>query len=211
MALIDNLSEEELKEIVKNSRSMREVTKKVGYLSITGGNAKTVKDRIEKYNIDISHFTRTHRTERTEENIFIENSTANQSTLRKWYKAGNYTEYKCSICGQEPIWQGKELTLILDHINGINNDDKLENLRWVCPNCNQQLETTGFKEMRTSKIEIPITKEELKQLIRNTPFTVIEQKYNISDKTLKKWCSILNLPLTKKEINSYTEEEWNKI
>jgi len=211
MALIDNLSEEELKEIVKNSRSMREVTKKVGYLSITGGNAKTVKDRIEKYNIDISHFTRTHRTERTEENIFIENSTANQSTLRKWYKAGNYTEYKCSICGQEPIWQGKELTLILDHINGINNDDKLENLRWVCPNCNQQLETTGFKEMRTSKIEIPITKEELKQLIRNTPFTVIEQKYNISDKTLKKWCNILNLPLTKKEINSYTEEEWNKI
>ena len=44
----------------------------------------------------------------------------------------------------KPIWQGKPLTLILDHINGKNNDDRLENLRWVCPNCNRQLPTTGF-------------------------------------------------------------------
>ena len=44
---------------------------------------------------------------------------------------------------------GSLLTLILDHINGSNHDDRLENLRWVCPNCNQQLETTGYKKYRS--------------------------------------------------------------
>jgi len=38
--------------------------------------------------------------------------------------------------------------MILDHINGVHNDDRLENLRWVCPNCNYQLDTTGFKKIR---------------------------------------------------------------
>jgi uncharacterized protein with PIN domain len=41
--------------------------------------------------------------------------------------------------------------MILDHINGIHNDDRLENLRWVCPNCNYQLETTGYKAIRVKK------------------------------------------------------------
>lgn len=63
----------------------------------------------------------------------------------------NYTEYKCSICDLEAKWQGKDLTLILDHINGDNHDHRYENLRWVCPNCNQQLETTGYKKMRTKQ------------------------------------------------------------
>ena len=65
--------------------------------------------------------------------------------MRKYYKRGEYSEYKCNICNLLPVWQGKELTLILDHINGNNKDHRLENLRWVCPNCNQQLETTGSK------------------------------------------------------------------
>ena len=90
---------------------------------------------------------------RTAANVFIENSTADQKTLRRHYFAGEYTEYKCSICGQEPIWNGKELTLILDHINGHNHDDRLENLRWVCPNCNQQLDTTNGKNVKKLRQE----------------------------------------------------------
>ena len=65
--------------------------------------------------------------------------------MRRIYLKGNYTPYKCSICGLEPFWNGKELTLTLDHINGINNDDRLENLRWVCPNCDRQLSTFSGK------------------------------------------------------------------
>ena len=88
---------------------------------------------------------------RTEENTFCENSTVDQKTLRKKYFQGNYSEYKCSICGQDPYWNGKPMTLILDHINGINNDDRLENLRWVCPNCNIQLPTTGRGNSKSLK------------------------------------------------------------
>ena len=124
---------------------MKQVIDAIGYATHSGSNNVTVKRRLDHYNIDYSHFSCTERIERQPDNIFIEGSTASQKTLRKWYKNGNYTPYKCSICGQDPLWNGKELTLILDHINGINHDDRLENLRWVCPNCNQQLPTTGFR------------------------------------------------------------------
>lgn len=150
-ALIDKYSKEELEAIIKSSNSLAEVIDKLGYSTHGGSNHITVKKRIEQYNIDTSHFKSIKQTKRNEENIFIENSTASQHTLRKWYFRGKYTPYVCSICGQSPEWQGKPLTLILDHINGNNHDDRLENLRWVCPNCNQQLDTTGFKKMRAIK------------------------------------------------------------
>ena len=151
MALIDQYSKEELSQIVNQSTSLKEVIFKLGY-STASGNCNTVKNRIEEYEIDCSHFSlSTSPIKRNEQNIFIEGSTASQNTLRRWYLKGNYAEYKCSICGQKPFWNGKELTLILDHVNGKNHDDRLENLRWVCPNCNQQLDTTGYKQMRVEQ------------------------------------------------------------
>lgn len=147
-ARIDNFTKEELTILVKESTSFNDLIPKLGYATRSGSNHTTVRTRLDNYEIDYSHFGNLNKVERTEENIFIENSTASQKTLRDWYKKGQYTEYICSICRQKPIWQGKELTLILDHINGKNRDDRLENLRWVCPNCNQQLDTTGFRGNR---------------------------------------------------------------
>lgn len=144
MAKIDNFTVEELTQMVSESNSFNELILKLGYAARSGSNRVTVRKRLDKYDIDYSHFGNLNKTKRTEENVFIENSTATQRTLRTWYEKGNYTPYECSICKMKPIWQGKPLTLILDHINGKNNDDRLENLRWVCPNCNQQLPTTGF-------------------------------------------------------------------
>jgi 5-methylcytosine-specific restriction endonuclease McrA len=144
-ALVDRLSIDELTEYTKQCNSFNELILKIGYGTRNGHNHKTVKDRLDKYGISYSHFNNQKRLERNAENVFIENLTATQKVLRFWYKGGNYSEYVCSICGMPPIWNGKELTLILDHINGVNNDDRLENLRWVCPNCNQQLPTTGFR------------------------------------------------------------------
>ena len=98
--------------------------------------------RLEAYNISTDHFTSsTARQDRNVENTLVENTTACDNTVRSYYFKGNYTEYKCSICGQEPVWQGKELVLTLDHINGNHKDSRIENLRWVCPNCDRQLDT----------------------------------------------------------------------
>ena len=55
--------------------------------------------------------------------------------------------YYCSVCKIEPMWQSKSLTLVLDHINGSNNDNRLENLRFVCPNCDSQLPTFKSKNI----------------------------------------------------------------
>lgn len=146
MSILSNYSNEEFARIVAESFSYRECMQALGYNSCSGDSMKVVQKKIKDLNLSTAHFkSRGIPIQRSEENIFIENSTASQKVLRDWYKKGNYTEYKCSICDQKPFWNGKELTLILDHINGINKDDRLENLRWVCPNCNQQLSTTGSK------------------------------------------------------------------
>lgn len=244
-AIVDNFSKDELEQIVKSSFSLAEVIDKLGYTTHHGNNNKTVKNRIEKYGISVEHFTSNiNQEKRNFDNIFCEGSTASQQTLRRWYLKNEYSEYKCAICNNPPLWCNKPLTLILDHINGINNDNRLENLRWVCPNCNQQLGTTGFKIMRTenkNKKEYLCTKcgekisrqnksgmcqkcyvesiknenipsrEELKNLIRNTPFTTIGKTFNVSDRTIIRWCSKYNLPERKKDINSYSDEEWEKI
>ena len=145
MSLLSDCSNECFIDIVKNSQSIAECEKKLGYNSYSGSVGKMISERIKELQIDISHFGSQQKQERTPENIFIKDSTACQSVLRKYYKNGQYTPYKCSICNLEPIWNGKELVLILDHINGKNHDNELKNLRWVCPNCNQQLDTTGSK------------------------------------------------------------------
>lgn len=148
-ARIDTFSDEEFIEIVKSSHSMLEIAQKLGYTSHSGSNGQRIRLRIDKLGLSTEHFKIGYKRPqvRTPENIFIENSTASQKILRTHYYNGKYTPYVCSICGLKPIWQEKPLTLILDHINGHNHDDRLSNLRWVCPNCNMQLDTTNGKNI----------------------------------------------------------------
>ena len=239
--LIDQYTREELENIVRNSYCLKDVVKKIGYSTAGGNNFKTVKKRIQKFNIDTSHFTYHKPIVRNVDNIFCEHSTASQAVLRRWQKKYDFTPYVCSICGQKPEWNGKPLTLILDHINGCNTDDRVENLRWVCPNCNQQLETTGFhgqdkkklvkqyycscgekvskkgnschKCVSEAKKKIPttISRDELKQLIRTTSFIAIGDMYNVSDNGVRKWCKAYGLPYRSKDIKKISQEDWEKL
>ena len=146
-AKIDTFTDQEFSEIVASSKTTLEIAQKLGYTSHSGSNGTRIRQRIDELGLSTEHFDLGHRRpiQRTVENIFVENSTAAQRTLRRHYESGNYTPYVCAICGQEPFWNGKPMILILDHINGKNHDDRLENLRWVCPNCNYQLDTTNAR------------------------------------------------------------------
>jgi hypothetical protein len=55
---------------------------------------------------------------------------------------------RCVECGLEPIWQGKPLVLVLDHVNGDSSDYRLDNLRLLCPNCNSQQDTFAGRNNR---------------------------------------------------------------
>lgn len=87
-----------------------------------------------------------------------------------------------------------------------------------CIDCGKEinLESTRcvdcyHKSTRGIKTEVPISREELKTLIRSIPFETIGKTFNITGNGIRKWCEKLNLPKTKTEINKYTDEEWEKI
>jgi hypothetical protein len=56
-------------------------------------------------------------------------------------------ENRCEECGLSE-WRGRRLSVHIDHINGVKNDNRLENLRMLCPNCHSQTETYSGKNMR---------------------------------------------------------------
>lgn len=86
--------------------------------------------------------------------IFCVNSQAKNSAVRKLIIQNNLIEHdKCQ--GEDCVvlnqWLNKKITLELDHINGVNNDHRLENLRFLCPNCHSQ--TESFNRVKNSKLK----------------------------------------------------------
>lgn len=239
-SIVYSYNEQDFKAIVNESTSYADCMRKLGYQSISGDSVKVLKRRIEELGISIAHFIQKEKVIRTEDNVFCINSTADQSTLRKFYKNKRPQE-KCDICGQNLIWNNKPLVLILDHINGNNTDNRIENLRWVCGNCNSQLETTNARNSHQQKYfckncgkqvsnkntiycqecfikfqEHPYKgnwpdRETLKTLIRTVSFEEIGRKVGVRGNSVRKHCKKLLLPSTKKEIESYSDEEWDKI
>lgn len=138
-------------EIVKSSKSYSEVCKKL-FLPTYYGNRQTAKKHIQLKGLDISHFYSGDIGSLGKkidlENILVENSKYTYTTHLKerLYKEG-IKEKVCELCGQDENWKSGKLVHILDHINGISNDNRIENLRIVCPNCNSNLVTNGGKNI----------------------------------------------------------------
>ena len=139
---------DELKEVIKCSKSYIEIIKtlkinKTYHTYLT----KFVKDN----NVDISHFER-RKTKRNIEEILTKDSVQASSTRIKQYLiTNNKVKEECSLCNLPSEWNGKPLTLQLDHINGDHFDNRLENLRLVCPNCHSQTDTYTGRNLRTKQ------------------------------------------------------------
>jgi hypothetical protein len=134
---------------------MAEALRKLG-LRPAGGNHKTLKKLIESYGISTAHFDPywTQRGQRRPdatplEAILVEHSTYSRSHLKRRLYDEGVKRRTCELCGQSEEWQGRQMALILDHINGVATDNRLENLQIVCPNCAATLDThCGRKNRR---------------------------------------------------------------
>lgn len=97
------------------------------------------------------------------EEIFIKNSIIKRPSGHK-EKLKEIIGYKCNKCGLENEWQGKTIVLQLDHINGDNKDNRIENLRFLCPNCHSQTPTYCGRNIKKIKNNDGLYRYTLKQL-----------------------------------------------
>lgn len=144
-------TKEWLEDLCSSSYSYAEVLRKAGRKQ-SGGAQKTLRDKIKEFEIDISHFTgqgwKGHSNNPVKSNekysleeVFILNSPVSQKVMRGYVERYNLIPYKCQKCGCDGHWQDGIISLELDHINGENSDHRLENLRYLCPNCHALTET----------------------------------------------------------------------
>lgn len=73
--------------------------------------------------------------------MFILNSKYTHNTIKNNISKYNLIPYECATCKNQGKHNGLSLTLQLDHINGNKKDQRLKNLRFLCPNCHSQTDT----------------------------------------------------------------------
>ena len=143
-----SVSDDEFCNIVATNYSYSDCLRALGLGTNGGSSTDVLKERIRKLNCSTKHFNRSKSGAYNRydlDSILIEHSSyANISSLKNRLLNEHKLEYKCAICGISE-WQGRPLSLQLDHINGVHDDHRLSNLRFLCPNCHSQTETYAGK------------------------------------------------------------------
>lgn len=139
-------TKDELQKAVDNSSSINGV---IQFLSLNKSSAtyKSIKSKMDAWGIEPNFKVKKNK-KYTHDDIFCEDSTYDRKDLRKKIINENLLEYKCCTCGISE-WNNQPLSLQIDHINGKNRDNRLENLRFLCPNCHAQTATWGNNNSRS--------------------------------------------------------------
>lgn len=152
ISIIWSVNKNELTKIVQTCTTMGDILKHLG-ISKSGSTYRMLHSRLKKDNIDYTHINLKHNNSigiqpaLNYETVLTENSKYDRTTARRIISRNNLITKICK-CGLSNIWQGKPLTLVLDHKNGKRNDHRIENLQYLCPNCNSQTETFGSRNFK---------------------------------------------------------------
>ncbi|MFI8253279.1 HNH endonuclease signature motif containing protein [Streptomyces filamentosus] len=134
---------EVLAEAVAASTNTCDVLRRLG-VEVVGGQHTHISRRIKAYGIDTSHFRAPSprgrvRRPRTPEGFLVQQTGPQTrrvpSDRLSWAMVEVGVRKQCARCGNEGVWRGRPLRLEIDHINGDWRDNRIENLRFLCPNC----------------------------------------------------------------------------
>lgn len=222
------MSDLEFSKLVGESKSYIEVVRHFNLKA--NSNIKTVKNRILRDKLDISHFygrslgfialKDLNKTAKPLTEILILNSTYNSTRLCKRLINEGYLNEKCSCCGIGNIYNNKPITLQLDHINGNHYDNRIENLRIICPNCHSQTKTFGYQkqprpvcsncgrkitkraltgmcpscrsksQIRVRKVEDRPNTDLILESVNKFGYRATGRIYGVSDNTIRKWLKV---------------------
>ena len=154
-------------EVIRASATRMEVLERLGR-STTSAMYRRLKLFEMTNDIDTSHYKPYNSTNRktatdgnrtlSHDDIFKCGSAVSQSVVRRRVIRDNLVQYVCTGCGCGDTWNGKHITLQLDHIDGDSTNHTLTNLRFLCPNCHSQTDTfcgknTEYKKQTTNKAD----------------------------------------------------------
>jgi len=155
--IMPRYAEEEARRAVAASSSYSEVLRRLG-MRPAGGNHALLRKYVDKvWGIPTDHFDpvaagirHLHKAPKPLSEILVEGSAYSRRNLKTRLFDEGLKERLCELCGQGEEWRGRRMSLILDHINGVPDDNRIKNLRIVCPDCAATLDTHCGRKNRAA-------------------------------------------------------------
>jgi Zn finger protein HypA/HybF involved in hydrogenase expression len=155
-SLFWKIPSEELQNLLNTHNTYKEILDALN-VRASCGNYKTLNLVIKFYELDLTNINENRhkkmietgkKIRKTDEEIFVTSSTFNNRFFIKNRLLERGWDYRCAECNITNTYNSKPISLQLDHINGIHNDNRLKNLRFLCPNCHSQTITFSGKKSR---------------------------------------------------------------